>query len=80
MSFLVIFGAIVVSLFLIFGAASLFVFIQYITFFRFRSCKHCKHTMEYKGLKEDDADGHYLFHCPECGAWEQVPRSEFFQQ
>jgi uncharacterized C2H2 Zn-finger protein len=36
--------------------------------------------MEYKGMKEDDNNGHYLFHCPKCGAWEQVPKEEFFRQ
>jgi uncharacterized C2H2 Zn-finger protein len=35
--------------------------------------------MEYKGLKEDDDNGHYLFYCPKCGAWEQVPKEEFFK-
>lgn len=41
-------------------------------------CKHCKHYMEYKGLKEDTNNGHYLFHCPNCGAWEQIPKEDFY--
>jgi hypothetical protein len=35
--------------------------------------------MEYKGLKEDNDKSHYLFHCPKCGAWEQVPKEKFFR-
>ena len=35
--------------------------------------------MNYKGLKEDDNSGQYLFHCPKCGAWEQMPREEFIR-
>lgn len=44
--------------------------------FEFRHCKYCKHTMEYKGFRDDDNNGHYLFHCEHCGAWEQVPKEE----
>jgi hypothetical protein len=36
--------------------------------------------MEYKGLKDDDANGHYLFHCPHCGAWESVSKETLFRQ
>ena len=43
-----------------------------------RKCKHCKHYMEYKGLKEDNNNGHYLFHCPNCGAWERIPKEDFY--
>lgn len=43
-----------------------------------RKCKHCKHYMEYKGLKEDNDNGHYLFYCPNCGAWEQIPKEDFY--
>jgi uncharacterized C2H2 Zn-finger protein len=35
--------------------------------------------MEYKGLKEDNDNGHYLFHCPKCGAWQQIPKEQFFR-
>jgi hypothetical protein len=35
--------------------------------------------MEYKGLKEDNEGGHYLFHCPHCGAWEQIPKNVFLK-
>ena len=36
--------------------------------------------MDYRGLKEVNNNGHYLFHCPNCGAWEQIPKEEFFRQ
>lgn len=35
--------------------------------------------MEYKGLKEDNDKGHYLFQCPHCGAWEQIPKNVFLK-
>lgn len=53
---------------------------QYFVWFHWKSCKHCGHTMEYKGLGEDDGNGHYLFHCPKCGARENIPREEFFRE
>jgi hypothetical protein len=71
----------------ILGIAFLIVFVcfllyvlPYILQFHMRSCKYCKHNMEYKGLKEDDKKGHYLFHCPHCGAWEQVPKNVLFRR
>ena len=80
MSFLEIFGSIFAAIGLVLLAAFLIITSQYLLFFKWRSCKHCHHNMEYKGLKEDNNNGHYLFHCPECGAWEQVPREEFSHQ
>ena len=35
--------------------------------------------MEYRGLKDDNNNGHYLFHCPKCGAWQQIPREQFLR-
>lgn len=40
---------------------------QYIVWFHCRPCKHCNHTLEYKGLRENEDGGKYLFRCPECG-------------
>lgn len=51
--------------------------LKFIVWFNYRPCKHCGHNMVYRGLKEDDNNGHYLFHCEHCGAWENVPREEF---
>lgn len=67
--------AVVIMLF-IFGFA--IIGAQYISWFHFHVCKHCKHTMEYRGLKDDDKGGHYLFHCSKCGRWESIPKEEFF--
>lgn len=53
---------------------------HYLSWFHMRTCKHCSHHLEYKGLKEDKGEGHYLFHCPHCGAWEQIPKEEFFRE
>ena len=71
-----VFGIIAVVLF----GAFLLITIHFLVFFYWRSCKYCKHIMDYKGLKEDDANGHYLFHCSKCGAWESVPREDFLSQ
>ena len=35
--------------------------------------------MDYKGLREDENNGHYLFHCEHCGAWEEIPKEEFIR-
>lgn len=51
---------------------------KYLFWFNFRKCKHCNSTMTYKDTREDDNNGHYLFHCEHCGSWEEVPREEFF--
>ena len=77
---LTFFGAIVFALALILLMAFIFLSMQFLLFFKWRKCNHCHHTMEYKGMKEDDNNGHYLFHCPKCGAWEQVPKEDFFRQ
>lgn len=74
---------ILVALFLIIllvlgGAFFIFV-IQYIIRFKFRTCKCCGHSMKYKGFKPDDNNGHYLFHCPKCGAREQISEEDFFK-
>lgn len=79
MTVLNIIGWIVALLFmLVLFACTIFVF-QYLCWFHWRPCKHCGHNMEYRGLKEDSDNGHYLFHCPKCGAWEQIPREEFLR-
>ena len=48
--------------------------------FNYRTCKYCHYTMKYRGLKEDNNNGHYLFHCEHCGAWEEVPKEEFIRE
>lgn len=77
---LTFFGAIVFALALILLMAFIYFNMQFLLFFKRRKCKYCHHTMEYKGMKEDDNNGHYLFHCPKCGTWEQVPKEDFFRQ
>lgn len=74
---LIIFEIFIISIALIMFSIFAFIGIRlYLVFHRHR-CKNCNHIMEYKGLKEDDDNGHYLFYCPKCGAWKQVPREEF---
>lgn len=61
----------------VFTAICIYVILR--VMFHCRACKYCGHHMEYKGLKEDDKDGHYLFHCHHCGAWEQIPKNIFLR-
>lgn len=49
------------------------------SWFYFRQCEHCGHTLKYKGLKKNKDESHYLFHCEHCGAWKQLPKEEFFR-
>ena len=49
---------------------------RYLSVFNRRPCKHCHKVMEYKGRKGEGSDSHYLFHCENCGAWEQIPVEE----
>ena len=72
-------GAIIVLILIVIAFACLILTLQWLAWFHWRSCKHCNHTMEYKGLKPDDGNGHYLFHCPNCGAWEQISKEEFLR-
>ena len=67
-----------VAFFLI-TACLLFLVFPYIFYFHMHQCKHCGHSMEYKGLKEDDEGGHYSFHCHHCGAWEQISKNIFLK-
>ena len=53
--------------------------VQYIWMYHCHKCPHCGKYMEFRGLKEDEDNGNFLFHCPKCGAWEQVPREEFLR-
>ena len=53
--------------------------IQYLYAFHRRKCKHCGSILEYKGLKENEKESHFLFHCKNCGAWEEVPKEEMFR-
>ena len=71
---------IILALLFIVGSVLIICGVHYFSWFHWRFCKHCKHRMEYKGLKEDNDGGHYLFHCPHCGAWEQVPKHEFLRE
>ena len=65
--------------FLIIFACLLVLILPYVMYFHLHSCKRCNHIMEYKGLKENGKEGYYLFHCPKCGAWEQIPKDVLSQ-
>lgn len=74
-----IIGYAVLAAFIIAVIVCLIFLLQYIMYFHYRQCRHCGHTLEYKGLKEDSGNGHHLFHCPKCGAWEQITPEDFFR-
>lgn len=58
------------------AAIIFYISIRMLIYFNSRKCKYCGSVMDYKGLKNDNCDPHYLFHCPKCKAWEQVPVTE----
>ena len=47
--------------------------------FKMHKCSHCGSYMQYRGLKDDNDSGHFLFHCPKCGAWQSIPKEEFLR-
>ena len=55
----------------------LIVGLKLLVWFNFRPCKHCGHTLKYRGLNGDNS--HYLFYCPHCGAWEQISKNVFLK-
>lgn len=71
--------AIAIAILIITGSAFIVFSLYYLSWFHWRPCKHCGHHMEYKGLKGDEDEGHYLFNCSHCGAWQQIPRQEFIR-
>lgn len=50
---------------------------RFLFLFNYRPCPHCYHTMRFRGEKERISGNIYLFHCPKCGAWIQVPKKQF---
>lgn len=68
---------IIVAIFIAIGLFALIVGFKVIMLFNFRYCKHCNHSLDYKGMIEDKDHDYYLFRCPKCGAWEKIPKEEF---
>ncbi len=66
----------------IFIVAILFILIfvlQYIVWFHCKPCKHCGHTLEYRGILHEDGKELILFECPKCGQREVVSEHEFYR-
>ena len=53
---------------------------RFLFLFNYRPCPHCSHTMRFRGEKERTSGNIYLFHCPNCGAWEEVPKKKLDAQ
>lgn len=53
--------------------------IAYIARFHIKPCKYCGHIMEFRGEKKRQEGEVYLFQCPKCKAWEEVPKEEFLK-
>lgn len=51
-------------------------YLNYINHFK---CKKCGNTMKYKGVRKNNEDEEFMFHCEKCGAWEQVPFSKVLE-
>jgi len=47
--------------------------------FHWRTCKHCCHTLKYKGQKEEGDKCLYIFQCPKCGKYEVLSRQELLK-
>lgn len=76
-SILNIIGFVLLGILVILVICVLVFSLHFLVWFQWRTCKYCGHFLEYKGLKEDDEEGHFLFHCPHCDSWEKVPKKDF---
>ena len=79
-AFLQIILSIVASVLLVIFFICITIVAECLMWFQWRCCKHCHHTLKYRGVKEEDGQEYYLFSCNHCGNWEQVPKEEFFRQ
>lgn len=71
-----IIGYTILGIFFAVAILVLVLFGRFILLFNHRPCPHCSHSMEYKGEKQRTEGNVYLFHCPKCGAWDEVPKAE----
>jgi len=71
-----IIGYIILGISFVVVVLGLVLFARFILLFKHRTCPHCSHSMEYKGEKQHTDGDIYLFYCPKCGAWEDVPKAE----
>ena len=71
-----IIGYIIVGIIFVAVILVLVLFGRFILLFNHRPCPHCSHSMEYNGEKQHTDGDIYLFHCPKCGAWDEVPKAE----
>lgn len=71
-----IIGYTILGIFFVVAILVLVMFGRFILLFNHRPCPHCNHSMEYKGEKQRTEGNVYLFHCPKCGAWDEVPKAE----
>ena len=66
--------------FLIFILFLLLFILPYVMHFQQHCCKNCGHRMDYKGLKKNEEGEYYLFYCPNCNKWEQIPKKVFIRR
>lgn len=50
---------------------------RHLLMFYSRPCKYCGHSLVFRGEKERKEGNIYLFECPKCKSWEEVPVSDF---
>ena len=69
-------GCIILGIVLVAIIVILVLFGRFVLLFNHRPCPHCYADMTFRGEKERKEGNIYLFHCPKCGAWEEVPKEE----
>lgn len=53
--------------------------VRFFFLFHARKCRHCGHTLDFKGYHEERRGSHYKFYCRHCNSWENIDRNELFR-
>lgn len=73
-------GYIILGIVLVVIIIILVIFGRFVLLFNHHLCPHCSNKMIFRGEKERDNGNIYLFQCPKCGAWEEVPKEKLDAQ
>lgn len=71
-----IIGVIAIGIVAVIVCAALVLMAHLYKLYNCHECKHCGHYMTYKGTHAREDGNICLFHCKNCGVWEEVPISE----
>ena len=78
----IIFNLILIATVLLVAAVFIDIIAGWIKFKYYRKCPYCEHNMTYQ-YRRVDTDGDtecYVFHCPCCGAFENVTPIEMLRE